>query len=279
MVLLGYREQMETMLRESNPGLQRRFQLENAFEFEDFSDAQLLEILHLRLSEKGLEADAEACTAAIEVLATQRATQPPFGNGGAVANLVSQAIMRKAKRGAGGSISLVATDFKPAEEGPVLSVDALFSGLIGCDEVATVLTEYRATFERAQSTGQDPFKKLSLNFRFVGAPGTGKTTVARRMGRMFKALRVLPTDEVHEVCARDMIGQFVGQTAPLTTKVLDAALGKVLFIDEAYALNAGAGSYGKEAVDTLVASLTKEKYVLCTPLSSKRNLLMKPNAV
>jgi len=173
-VMLGYREEMEQMMRGSNPGLQRRFQLENAFQFEDYSNDELLEILKLKMKKAGVTADIEALMAAVDKLAVQRDTKPPFGNGGAVANLLSEALQRKAGRGAGTHPELIASDFAPPDEEAANDTNeaVLFKGLIGCDEIIEKLKEYKQTFVRAKEKGQDPLKKLSLNFRFVGAPGT-----------------------------------------------------------------------------------------------------------
>jgi SpoVK/Ycf46/Vps4 family AAA+-type ATPase len=262
-VLLGYREQMETMLRESNPGLQRRFQLENAFQFDDYNNDELLQILKLKMKKQGVEAGTDALIAAVKYLAVLRDTKPPFGNGGAVANLLSEAVNRKAARGAGTSPELIAEDFAPVDESAAADTDekVLFKGLIGCTEIIQELRIYRATFLAAREKGQDPLKQLSLNFRFVGAPGTGKTTVAQRMGRMFRGLGVLPSADVVVVSGTDLVAGFVGQTAQKTRDVMDKGLGKVLFIDEAYSLATGAGGFGQEAIDELVRCMTLDKYM------------------
>jgi hypothetical protein len=100
------------MLRESNPGLARRFDIESAFVFQDYSDMQLLAILRKRLTAEGITASADALQAAVTVLAAQRDhPHMPFGNGGAVNNLLSAAIQRKAARGAAKSSVLEAADF------------------------------------------------------------------------------------------------------------------------------------------------------------------------
>jgi len=137
------------------------------------------------------------------------------------------------------------------EEGdPIAELD----GLIG---LTTVKEEVHslANFVKMQQQRRDQGLKVpnvTYHCVFTGNPGTGKTTVARILARIYKDLGVLKKGHLVETDASGLIAGYVGQTAEKTNAVIDSALGGVLFIDEAYALSESRGGYGKEAIATLV---------------------------
>lgn len=122
----------------------------------------------------------------------------------------------------------------------------------------------------------------TMHMIFTGNPGTGKTTIARLVSRYLKAMGVLTGGQLVEVTRADLVGKYVGHTAPLTQQVIRSAVGGVLFIDEAYALFRGTDdSFGLEAIDTIVKGMEDNRedlIVILAGYSKEMELFLTANS-
>ena len=142
-----------------------------------------------------------------------------------------------------------------ARDAAVAAVREELSQIVGLQPVKDYILSLEDNFKIQQLRRERGLKadSPSMHMIFTGNPGTGKTTVARIVSRYLKAIGVLEGGQLVEVTRGDLVGQYVGHTAPLTQKAIQSALGGVLFIDEAYSLYRGKDdSFGLEAIDTLV---------------------------
>ena len=137
-------------------------------------------------------------------------------------------------------------------------VKAEMDRIIGLDEVKDYVLrlEDAIAVQRRRAAAGMKTAGVSMHMIFTGNPGTGKTTIARLVGKYLKAIGALSGGQLVEVSRADLVGRYVGHTAPLTQKVIQSALGGVLFIDEAYSLYRGEqDTFGLEAIDTLVKGM------------------------
>lgn len=263
-IFAGYPDEIEGLL-DADPGLRRRFT--ERIRFADYSMEELGQILDGMVAAKDYTMDSEARKAALDLLGRRRNAKD-FGNAGAVRNLFEAAVLKQslrlqATRVAGGEISredylrLTSDDFEGASAPDPEAALRELDGFVGLAKVKKQFREFMAMVNFAKARGGDPRENFEPYFLFGGPPGTGKTSVAGVLGKVFKGLGLLPDDKVVTVNAMDLMAGFVSQTAERTTKIVESALGGVLFIDEIGGLAKTTGGFNSDAINSLLTLLEK----------------------
>ena len=148
---------------------------------------------------------------------------------------------------------------KYEQEKSMNEIFADLNNLVGLENIKQVLKDLVDLIELKNKTKDDlKIKDINLHMVFLGNPGTGKTTVARIIAEMLYNLKYIKQNKLIEVSSKDLVAEYVGQTAPKTMAVIERALGGVLFVDEAYSLafEEGSGnSFNKEAIATLIQAM------------------------
>lgn len=151
----------------------------------------------------------------------------------------------------------------PAEHTALKEIEEELGALVGMEEMKKMIKEIYAWIYVNKKREEAGLKagKQALHMMFKGNPGTGKTTVARLIGKLFQKMNVLSKGHLIEAERADLVGEYIGHTAQKTRDLVKKAIGGILFIDEAYSLGRGGEKdFGKEAIDTLVKHMEDRQH-------------------
>ena len=304
-IVAGYPKEMKYFL-DSNPGLKSRFKL--FFNFRDYMPSELMEIAEYACANKQVSLSPAASKALNRhIIDAYRDRDRTFGN----ARFVND-VLEKAKINLGLRVmsaehpkeldkralsTIILQDiekvkFKRKRKVPNLPIDEPLlktsleelSKLRGMENVKNEIFELVKLVRYYKESGKDVLNKFFLHTVFVGNPGTGKTTVARILTKIYKALGLLERGHIVETDRQGLVAGFVGQTAIKTNEMIEKAYGGVLFIDEAYSLTSNigktSGDFGDEAIQTILKRMEDHRgefYIFATGYPDNMEAFLKAN--
>lgn len=268
-VVAGYPAKMEAFIN-ANPGLRSRFPKNNYIDFPDYAPDELMAMLLDLIRQHNYTWTPEAERALGEIADNLYAARDEtFGNAREMRNLAEEIAARYAARVSRASLGFnepirpedippqYADFVRSGVQHPTEILDELDRELVGLAPVKQTVRELAAMLEHQRAYG-DPSQPPMLHMIFAGNPGTGKTTIARTIGKLLKSLGYLRRGQLVEAKLADLVAEYLGQTAPKTQRKIKEALDGVLFIDEAYQL-VETMQYGQEAINTLLVEMENKR--------------------
>ncbi len=265
-IVAGYPDGMQRFL-ESNPGLPSRFT--QTINFDDYSAKELAEIFFSLVKSRSLVVkpdDVSGIQRFFERMYSLRGRN--FGNARDVRKVFESTISNQSKRlttlmsnplfeeSQMYEITLADVEgekadvARPLEE--VLGELDEFVGMASVKEAIRRLAVQMMFMNERARMGLGISEPTPVNIVLTGNPGTGKTSVARKLGQVLQSVGVLSSSKVIEASRASMVGKYMGETPKLVNGLIERAQGGVLFIDEAYTLSQSNDQYGREAIDTLM---------------------------
>ncbi|MBR2291425.1 MAG: AAA family ATPase [Prevotella sp.] len=272
-IVAGYTDQMHDFI-DSNPGLKSRFT--QTIHFDDYTPDELTQIFINLAKGKSFTVDEDTQAAIhreFESLYLRR--DKNFGNAREARRIFDAAVERQSQRlvklmsdpgfQEADMYKLTKDDLPMAQNEAARPLDEVLNELdefIGMRMVKNSIRRLAVQsmfMKQRAAMGAGKVQQMAMNFILTGNPGTGKTSIARKMGEVLQSMEILPTSRVLEASRATLVGKYMGETPKIVNNMCDKAMGGILFIDEAYTLSDGGDQYGKEAIDTLMKRMEDDR--------------------